>query len=150
MNRLLWPAEQEGLLVREQPLTKHDGLVREETNSNPKRYRNTDRKILFAGWGIEHPCTSAGHILVQTDTNSRKQEYNARLYGYNLKIRLTGLIRFYEAEYRNLYAISEYLDAAEEYLKETIDCCKSKYGSFVSVHQFTTLQMIDLLTNQLF
>ena len=56
--------------------------------------------------------------LDQSKVENRKQEYHARLYGYNLKIGLTGLIRAYEAGCRNLYEMAEYLDATEEYLKE--------------------------------
>ena len=75
-------------------------------------------------------------ILDQSKVENRKQEYRARLYGYNLKIGLTGLIRAYEAGCRNLYEIAEYLDATEEYLKETFECYKSKYGLCVSVDNY--------------
>ena len=71
---------------------------------------------------IGHHCTSSGDIL------NRKQEYRARFYGYNLKIGLTGLIRAYEAGCRNFFEMAEFLDATEEYLKEAIQCYKSKYG----------------------
>lgn len=64
----------------------------------------------------------------QTDIMNRKQEYRARFYGYNLKIGLTGLIRAYEAGCRNFFEMAEFLDATEEYLKEAIQCYKSKYG----------------------
>ena len=59
---------------------------------------------------------------------NRKQEYRARFYGYNLKIGLTGLIRAYEAGCRSFFEMAEFLDATEEYLKEAIQCYKSKYG----------------------
>ena len=77
---------------------------------------------------IGHHCTSSGDILNQTDIMNRKQEYRARFYGYNLKIGLTGLIRAYEACCRNFFEMAEFLDATEEYLKEAIQCYKSKYG----------------------
>lgn len=85
---------------------------------------------------IGHHCTSYGDILDQSKVENRKQEYRARLYGYNLKIGLTGLINAYEARCRNLYEMAEYLDATEEYLKEAIDCYKSKYGLCVSVDNY--------------
>ena len=72
----------------------------------------------------------------QNNVESRKQEYRARLYGYNLKIGLTGLISAYEAGCGNLYEMAEYLDATEEYLKEAIDCYKSKYGLCASVDNY--------------
>ena len=85
---------------------------------------------------IGHHCTSSGDILDQTDIMNRKQEYRARFYGYNLKIGLTGLIRAYEAGCRNLYEMAEFLDATEEYLREAIQCYRSKYGICVDVDNY--------------
>lgn len=85
---------------------------------------------------IGHDRTSSGDILDQTDIMNRKQEYRARFYGYNLKIGLTGLIRAYEAGCRNLYEMSEFLDATEEYLREAIQCYRSKYGICVAVDNY--------------
>lgn len=85
---------------------------------------------------IGHDRTSCGNILDQTDVMNRKQEYRARLYGYNLKIGLTGLIRAYEARCRNLYEMAEFLDATEEYLREAIQCYRSKYGICVAVDNY--------------
>lgn len=85
---------------------------------------------------IGHHCTSAGDILDQTDIINRKQEYRARLYGYNLKVGLTGLISAYEAGCRNLYEVAEFLDATEEYLKDAIDCYHAKYGQYTAVDNY--------------
>ena len=85
---------------------------------------------------IGHDRTSSGDILDQTDIMNRKQEYRARFYGYNLKIGLTGLIRAYEAGCRNLYEMAEFLDATEEYLREAIQCYRSKYGICVAVDNY--------------
>lgn len=85
---------------------------------------------------IGHHCTSAGDILDQTDIMNRKQEYRARLYGYNLKVGLTGLISAYEAGCRNLYEVAEFLDATEEYLKDAIDCYHAKYGQYTAVDNY--------------
>lgn len=67
---------------------------------------------------------------------NRKQEYRARLYGYNLKIGLSGLIRAYEAGCRNIFEMAEFLDATEEYLREAIQCYRSKYGICVAVDNY--------------
>ena len=85
---------------------------------------------------IGHERTSSGDILDQTDNMNRRQEYRARFYGYNLKIGLTGLIRAYEAGCRNLYEMAEFLDATEEYLREAIQCYRSKYGICVAVDNY--------------
>lgn len=99
---------------------------------------------------IGHYRTSSGNILDQNKEESRKQEYRARLYGYNLKIGLTGLISAYEAGCGNLCEMAEYLDATEEYLKEAIDCYKSKYGLCTSIDNyiiyFEPLAVIKLIS----
>ena len=85
---------------------------------------------------IGHDRTSYGDILDQNDIMNRKQEYRARLYGYNLKVGLTGLIRAYEESCRNLYEMAEYLDVTEEYLRNALQCYKSKYGECVSIDNY--------------
>ena len=135
-EQLLTAADQKGLLVKEKSLTKHDGLISGRRIAIRKDIGTQAEKSCVLAEEIGHHCTSTGHILEQADVNNRKQEYRARLYGYNLKIGLTGLIRAYEAECRNLYEMAEYLDATEEYLKEAIDCYKSKYGLCVSLDNY--------------
>lgn len=85
---------------------------------------------------LGHHYTSSGNILDQTRTSNRKQEYRARLYGYNLKIGLMGFVRAYEAGCRNLYEMADYLDVTEEYLKEAIACYTSKYGRCVAIDNY--------------
>lgn len=85
---------------------------------------------------IGHDRTSYGDILDQKDIMNCKQEHRARLYGYNLKIGLTGLIRAYESGCRNFFEMAEYLDTTEEYLKEAFLCYKSKYGVCTAVDNY--------------
>ena len=135
-EQLLTAADQEGLLVKEQTLTGHDGLIRGRRIAIRKNIETQVEKSCVLAEEIGHYRTSSGNILDQNKAESRKQEYRARLYGYNLKIGLTGLIRAYEAGCRNLYEMAEYLDATEEYLMEAIDCYKSKYGLCASVDNY--------------
>ncbi len=85
---------------------------------------------------IGHDRTSCGDILDQDNIMKQKQEYRARLYGYNLKIGLTGLIRAYESGCRNIFEMAEYLDATEKYLKEALLCYKSKYGICTAIDNY--------------
>lgn len=112
------------------------GLYCDSTIAISKNLETQAEKSCILAEELGHHYTSSGNILNQSNIMNRKQEYRARLYGYNLKIGLTGLIRAYEAGCRNLYEMSEYLDATEEYLKEAIDCYKSKYGLCVSVDNY--------------
>ena len=135
-EQLLTAADQEGLLVKEQPLTGHDGLIRGSRIAIRKDIDTQKEKSCVLAEELGHYYTSSGDILDQSKVENRKQEYRARLYGYNLKIGLTGLIRAYESGCRNLYEMAEYLDATEEYLTEAIDCYKSKYGLYASVDNY--------------
>ena len=47
-----------------------------------------------------------------------------------------GLIRAYEAGCRNIFEMAEFLDATEEYLREAIQCYRSKYGICVAVDNY--------------
>ena len=149
-EQLLTAADQEGLLVKEQPLTEHDGLIRGRRVAIRQKITTQKEKSCVLAEELGHYYTSSGNILDQTKIENRKQEYRARLYGYNLKIGLTGLIRAYEAGCRNLYEMSEYLDATEEYLIEAIDCYKSKYGLCTSIDNyiiyFEPLAVIKLIS----
>ena len=149
-EQLLTAADQEGLLVKEQPLTGHDGLIRGRRIAIRKNIETQAEKSCVLAEEIGHYRTSSGNILDQNKVESRKQEYRARLYGYNLKIGLAGLIRAYEAGCGNLYEMAEYLDATEEYLEEAIDCYKSKYGLCTSIDNyiiyFEPLAVIKLIS----
>jgi hypothetical protein len=149
-EQLLTAADQEGLLVKEQPLTEHDGLICGSHIAIRKDIETQAEKSCVLAEEIGHYRTSSGNILDQNKEESRKQEYRARLYGYNLKIGLTGLISAYEAGCGNLCEMAEYLDATEEYLKEAIDCYKSKYGLCTSIDNyiiyFEPLAVIKLIS----
>ena len=101
-EQLLTAAYQEGLCVKEQPLTGHDGLIRGSRIAIRKDIETQAEKSCVLAEEIGHYRTSSGNILDQNKVESRKQEYRARLYGYNLKIGLAGLIRAYEAGCGNL------------------------------------------------
>ena len=135
-EQLLDAANQNGLVVKEQPLTDHDGLLSGKRIAIRKDIETQAGKSCVLAEEIGHHCTSSGDILDQTDIMNRKQKYRARLYGYNLKIDLTGLIRAYEAGCRNLFEMAEFLDCTEEYLSEAIQCYRSKYGICVAVDNY--------------
>lgn len=135
-EQLLTAADQDGLLVKEKKLTKHDGLLKGKRIAIRKDIETQAEKSCVLAEEIGHDRTSSGDILDQDNIMKQKQEYRARLYGYNLKIGLTGLIRAYEAGCRNLYEMAEFLDATEEYLREAIRCYRSKYGVCAAIDNY--------------
>lgn len=135
-EQLLTVADQNGLLVKEKALNDHDGLIKGNRIAIRKDIETQKEKSCVLAEEIGHDRTSYGDILDQDNIMKQKQEYRARLYGYNLKIGLTGLIRAYEAGCRNLYEMAEFLDATEEYLKDVIDCYHAKYGQYTIVDNY--------------
>ena len=135
-EQLLTAADQEGLLVKEHSLINHDGLISGRRIAIRRNIKTQAGKSCVLAEEIGHHCTSSGDILDQNDIMNRKQEYRARLYGYNLKIGLTGLIRGYEEGCQNLYEMAECLDVTEEYLQAAIDCYHAKYGQYTAVDNY--------------
>lgn len=135
-EQLLTVADQEGLLVKEHSLINHDGLISGRRIAIRRNIETQAGKSCVLAEEIGHHCTSSGDILDQTDIMNRKQEYRARLYGYNLKIGLTGLIRAYEEGCQNLYEMAECLDVTEEYLRNVINCYHAKYGQYTIVDNY--------------
>lgn len=135
-EQLLTVADQNGLLVKEKVLADHDGLIKGNRIAIRKDIETQKEKSCVLAEEIGHDRTSYGDILDQNDIMNRKQEYRARLYGYNLKVGLTGLISAYEAGCRNIFEMAEYLDTTEEYLEEALLCYKSKYGICTAVDNY--------------
>nr|WP_301913089.1 hypothetical protein [uncultured Blautia sp.] len=133
---LLNAADQAGLTVKEKPLSESDGLIKGNRIAIRKDIPTQAEKSCVLAEELGHYFTSAGNILDQTDIVNRKQEYRARLYGYNLQIGLRGIISAHTAGCRNLYEMADYLDITEEYLKEALDCYQSKYGEYVKVDNY--------------
>lgn len=135
-EQLLTATDQEGLLVKEQPLTGHDGLICGSRIAIRKDIETQAEKSCVLAEEIGHYRTTTGNILDQNDTMNRKQEYRARLYGYNLRVGLIGIINSYEARCRTLHEMAEYLDVPDDYLEDVIDCYRSKYGQYVAIDNY--------------
>ena len=86
---------------------------------------------------LGHHHTSVGDIINMSDAGNRKQERQARLWGYNKLIGLTGIIRAFHAGCQNSHEIADLLDVTEEYLQECVDCYRDKYGKYVEVDNYT-------------
>ena len=58
---------------------------------------NTTEKICVLAEELGHHHTSVGNILNMEDLSNRKQERQARLWGYNKLIGLTGIVNAFES-----------------------------------------------------
>ena len=108
-----------------------DGNVAINTSVN-----NSTEKTCVLAEELGHHHTSVGNILDMNDVRNRKQERQARLWGYNKLIGLSGIIKAFCAGCQNRHEIAEKLDVTEEYLQECIDCYRDKYGVYTIVDNY--------------
>lgn len=85
---------------------------------------------------LGHHYTSYGNIINVNNIQNRKQERQARLYGYNKMVGLRGIISAFQAGCQNVYEIAEHLHVTEDYLQECINCYREKYGIYTSVDNY--------------
>lgn len=135
-EELLTLSDSENLIVKEKELSGYGGRIYKNRIAINRTLPTQAEKSCVLAEELGHHYTTTGDILDQSNAMNRKQEYRARLYGYNLKIGLAGLIKAYEAGCGNLYEMAEYLDATEEYLKEAMQCYHAKYGVYAVVDNY--------------
>ena len=85
---------------------------------------------------LGHYYTSVGNILDLSDVQNRKQERQARIWAYNKRIGLYGLIRAYEHGCSSRYEIAEFMEVTEEFLEDAIHCYRDKYGICTNVDNY--------------
>ena len=65
---------------------------------------------------LGHHRMTVGNILDQDDVANRKQEHLARLWAYDRRIGLSGIIQGYRNHCHNRHELAECLDGSEEFL----------------------------------
>lgn len=134
---LLSEADEKGIKVKELDLKSSDGRLKGNKIGIRKDLSTAMDKACVLAEELGHHHTSVGNILDLDISSNRKQERQARLWGYNKMIGLTGIIKAYQYGCRNLHDMAELLEVPERYLVEAIECYRDKYGVFVSVDNYT-------------
>lgn len=101
-----------------------DGNIAINTSVN-----NTTEKACVLAEELGHHHTSVGNILNMENISNRKQERQARFWGYNKLIGLTGIVQAFEAGCQSIHEAAEFLEVTEEYLLEAVECYQDKYGT---------------------
>lgn len=132
---LLTEAGSEGLIVKELPLRGYDGRIKGNRVAISRSLTDTQKTCVLAE-ELGHHHTTAGNILNQSDDGNRKQEMRARLWAYDKKIGLHGIINAYEARRTSIEEMADFLDVTPEFLRDAIKCYKSKYGHYVTLDNY--------------
>ncbi len=88
---------------------------------------------------LGHYFTTVGNILDQSDTNNRKQERTARIWGYDRLINIEDLIQPIIEGCSNTFEVAEFLEVTEECLLEAIQSFKVRHGAIQNVGKYKIL-----------
>lgn len=129
---ILDEARTEGVKVIEKYDMGHGrlkGLYCDHVIALSDRLETYKERRCVLGEELGHYHMTCGDITDQSTTANRKQEYRARLWGYNRILGLSSIVTAYQAHCENEYEAAEYLGVSEWYFKNLIQCFRSKYGT---------------------
>lgn len=99
------------------------------------KLNNIEKKCILAE-ELGHVHNTTGTILNQRDIKNRKQEIVARRWGYKKLVGIIDLINAYKASCLSKSDIAEYLDITEEFLNESIEYYRQKYGLYYEIDNY--------------
>lgn len=134
-DELLIESETQNLIVKEKDLPGYNGRIYKNRIAIRKNLNRTEKKCVLAE-ELGHHYTSVGNILDMEDLSNRKQERQARLWGYNKLIGLTGIVNAFESGCQSAYETAEFLEVTVEYLQECINCYRDKYGICTEIDNY--------------
>lgn len=134
-EELLIESESQNLIVKEKNLPGYNGRIYKNRIAISKNLNMSEKKCVLAE-ELGHHHTSVGNILNMEDLSNRKQERQARLWGYNKLIGLTGIVNAFESGCQSAYEAAEFLEVTVEYLQECIDCYRDKYGICTEIDNY--------------
>ena len=129
---LLIEADELGLIVKEKPLPLSDGRICGKRIAIRQDIPTLKKKADVLAEEIGHYHTCVGRIIEQDSVIARKQERAGRLWGYNRRIGLDGIIKAYNNHCQNQYEMADFLDVSEDSLAEAIEYYRQIYGQKVS------------------
>ncbi len=85
---------------------------------------------------LGHYFTTVGNILDLSNTNNRKQEWKARVWGYTHLIRIEDLIEPILEGCSNIFEVADFLEITVECLLEIIHTFRERYGVIYTVGEY--------------
>lgn len=135
-EELLLEAETSGIAIKELPLQSSDGRIKGKRIAIRNNIPTLTKKADVLAEELGHYYTSVGRIIEQDTINARKQERTARLWAYNKRIGLTGILKAFQNHCTSRYEIAEYLGVSEDTLAEALEYYRQIYGEGVMVDNY--------------
>ena len=112
------------------------GLYCDGTVALNSQIETSNERACVLAEELGHHHTSVGVIVDLSSSQNRKQERQARIWAYNNRIGLYGLIRAYEQGCKSRYEVAEFLEVTEEFLEEAINTYREKYGVYTTIDNY--------------
>lgn len=141
-EELLDTAKKENVVVIETALfsgTKIKGLYCDRHIGLNKDIETAAEKACVLAEELGHHYTAVGNILDQSSAANRKQELRGRILAYNRLVGLRGIIDAYNHRCQDLSEAAEYLGVTEDFLKDTLNYYKSKYGAYTTFDNYVII-----------
>ncbi|WP_302163752.1 ImmA/IrrE family metallo-endopeptidase [[Ruminococcus] torques] len=135
-EKLLHEADSNGIIVKEKNIPGYGGRIYGNRIAIHDGLETTTEKACVLAEELGHYHTTVGDITDLSDSQNRKQERQARLWGYNKLIGLTGIIQAFRAGCHSRHETAEYLGVTEQFLQECIDCYTEKYGEYAKIDNY--------------
>ena len=135
-EELLLEAETSGIAIKELTLQSSDGRIKGKRIAIRRDIPTLAKKADVLAEELGHYYTSVGRIVEQDSVNARKQERTARLWAYNKRIGLTGILKAFQNHCTSRYEIAEYLGVSEDTLAEALEYYRQIYGEGVMVDNY--------------
>jgi hypothetical protein len=111
---------------------------------------NSKEKNCILAEELGHHYTTVGNIIDFKKIKNAKAEEKARLWAYDDRIGLRGLIKGYEHNCKSRFELAELLEVTEDFLNEAIETYKNKYGQFIKIDNYLITFIPNLNVIRLF
>lgn len=136
-DNLLVEAEKIGLTVKEKPLDYgFKGLYKNNKIIIDQNITSTTEKRCILAEEIGHHYRTFGNILDQTDIGNLKQEKIARNWAYEKLVGIDSLINAFNLGIRSRHELADHLCVTENFLDESINHYKEKYGMYYEIDNY--------------
>ena len=126
------------------------GLYCDGTIALSKKIDTSIEKSCILAEELGHHHTSLGNIIDMQSVQNIKQERQSRVWAYDNRIGLTGLIRAFERCCQSRYEVADFLGVTEEFLSDALNYYKVKYGEFTTIDHYVIRFIPTLSIAELF
>ncbi|MDU7068489.1 MAG: hypothetical protein E6343_11005 [Clostridium perfringens] len=134
-EELLREADKLGIIVKELDLKTRKGRCCGNKIAIDKKLSIKEKSCVLAE-ELGHFHKTVGDISNQKEMSNRKQELIARRWGYEKSVGIIGLINAFNNNCRDAYEIADFLGVTKEYLDESIDYFRCKYGTRYEIDEY--------------